>query len=51
LGERKVWFHKVAKKNTLKGAGFVTATGYSDAVKSSKKIEGRHIYVKTLFVR
>jgi hypothetical protein len=53
LAERKkeLAFTQLQKRNTLKGAGFFTATGYSKAVKNGKKIEGRHVYVKTLFAR
>jgi hypothetical protein len=53
LAERKkeLAFSQGQKRNTFKGAGFFKATGYSEAVKSRKKIEGRHVYVKTVFVR
>jgi hypothetical protein len=48
LAERKkeLAFTQSQKRNMLKGAGFFTATGYREAVKSGKKIEGRQVYVK-----
>jgi hypothetical protein len=39
------------KRNTLKSAVLSTATGYSTSAKSRKKAEGRHVCVKTFFIR